>query len=131
MPGDVSGSESGMVFTLLNPILRLILPDYMVTEHLIRKLAHFSEYCVLGAEMMIYIQSVNKTLTINKLVNTLLTGLTVAFIDETIQIFSGRGPMIIDMWIDLAGFTTGAGILYLILALFKHSQKSHKQQNCL
>ena len=120
MPGSVSGSESGMVFALLDPVLRLILPDDIVTEHLVRKLAHFSEYWILGAEMLIYsslrgrLRSDNGTLKLKILLNILLSGLAVAFIDETIQMFSGRGPMIADMWIDLAGFTVGAGILCLI-----------------
>ena len=30
----------------------------------------------------------------------------IAFLDETVQIFSGRGPEISDVWIDIFGFLT-------------------------
>lgn len=34
----------------------------------------------------------------------------IAFIDETIQIFSGRGPQIADVWLDVFGAFCGAAI---------------------
>ena len=36
-----------------------------------------------------------------------VTGLVAAFLDETIQIFSGRGSDIRDVWIDLIGIALG------------------------
>ena len=39
---------------------------------------------------------------------TLLVAFAVAFLDETIQIFTGRGPMIQDVWIDLSGAALGS-----------------------
>ena len=121
MPGDVSSDESGFVFELLAPVLKLILPDRLVTEHLERKLAHLSEYAVLGAELAMYVSLVYE-ISIRNFVRILSFGATAAFIDETIQIFSGRGPAIADVWIDIAGCTFGAGIVCLI-SLFKQRKK--------
>ena len=113
MPGDVSSEESGFVYELLAPFLKVLLPDEWVTEHLVRKMAHFSEYAVLGVEMMA-LAGLRGRVRPQFLVNVLYSGLTVAFIDETIQIFSGRGAMIADMWIDLAGFAVGGALTFLI-----------------
>ena len=54
MPGDVSSAESGFVYEFLQPVLKAILPDEWVTELLIRKMAHFCEYALLGVEMAAY-----------------------------------------------------------------------------
>ncbi len=105
MPGDVSGEESGFVYRIFKPVLDVFLPDTWVTEHLVRKIAHYSEYAVLGAEMFLYTVWFGDG-SRRQLANTFFSGLTVAFLDETIQIFSGRGSAVADMWIDLAGFTT-------------------------
>ena len=113
MPGDVSSAESGFVYDVIEPVLRFLLPDAWVTEHLVRKMGHFCEYGVLGVEMLTLV-ALRGRVRLRFLVNTLLTGLLVAFIDETIQIFSGRGPMIADMWIDIAGFTLGGAVVLLI-----------------
>ena len=40
-----------------------------------------------------------------------------AFLDETIQIFSGRGPDIKDVWLDTFGSAAGILITLLILSL--------------
>lgn len=115
MPGDVSGEESGFVFRVMSPVLKVLLPDAWVTEHLVRKLAHFTEHGVLGAELTLY-AAFYKDLSKRRIVNIIFSGLAVAFLDETIQIFSGRGPAIADVWIDLFGFTTGLLIVRLSLA---------------
>jgi VanZ family protein len=50
-------------------------------------------------------------------------GLTVAFLDETIQLFvPGRSGKIVDVWIDLAGFSFTMGIVLLI------TRKKRKQE---
>lgn len=122
MPGEVSSDESGFVFELLAPLLKLILPDSIVTEYLIRKLAHFSEYAVLGVELALYVSFVYE-ISLRNFARILYFGATVAFIDETIQIFSGRGPAIADVWIDIAGCTAGAGIVCLINIVRHRSRK--------
>lgn len=115
MPVPVSKAESGYFLDFLKPFFGIFLPDEAVTDHLIRKMAHFSEYGVMGMEMTLYLQ-VAKGIKPKLLVNTLFSGLAIAFIDETIQIFPGRGPLITDLWIDLAGFTLGG--LVMCLAVF-------------
>ena len=114
---DLSSEESGRIFKLLYPILTRILPDSMVTDHLVRKCAHFTEYTVLGMELSgLFTIKGRRRLFRDGMVflPAFFTGFLVAFIDETIQIFSGRGPMIADVWLDSLGVFTGALIITLI-----------------
>ena len=97
MPVDASRKESSTVLELLRPLLALLVGTENVTLHLVRKLAHFTEFFCLGCVL------------------ALLTG----FIDETIQIFSGRGPAIRDVWLDFSGAAAAILILAAVRLLSK------------
>ena len=138
VPRSASADESGYFLKILYPVLSVILGTGGVTNHLIRKIAHFTEYFILGTELRLY-QNVRtsgaevpfgttppaKRGSFMKGIHRLLHGrmLTsvrfafyIAFIDETIQIFSGRGPQIADVWLDVLGAFCGAGIVSLLSA---------------
>ena len=51
MPGDLSEEESSRALELLRPFLEIFFGKGNVTDHLVRKLAHFSEYALLGCEL--------------------------------------------------------------------------------
>ena len=46
----------------------------------------------------------------------------VALLDETVQIFSDRGPAISDVWIDVLGYFVANILVYLIAFLVKKLQ---------
>lgn len=112
MPRVQSAGESGFFLELLRPILSSFLPDEWVTDHLVRKIAHFTEYGALGVELVLLIRVIKVNKGWKWLLNTAYIGLTIALIDETIQIFSARGPMIEDVWLDLAGYALCGGIVW-------------------
>ena len=116
MSREVSSEESGFVMQLLTPLLELFVGKGNVTEHLVRKLAHFSEFALLGAELCLYFTGKRKRKSAGLLL-ALAHGLFAAFFDETLQIFSGRGPMIQDVWIDFAGVITGALCILVLMTL--------------
>lgn len=117
--GDISSAESGWVRKLVSPVLELIFGKGNVTDHLVRKLAHFSEYTVFGVELAFLFRNARfKGLPI-----IFFHGLGVAFIDETIQIFSGRGPEIVDVWIDLGGAVFGA-VIGILIRMIKAKDES-------
>ena len=106
MPASVSSNESSFVMNLIRPVLELFVGRGNVTEHLVRKLAHFSEYFVLSVVL-----SFRKN---KKFLNGLLTAFVIAFLDETIQIFSdGRSAQLTDVWLDMSGVLT-ANLLCLL-----------------
>ena len=125
-----SSSRSGKVTEAINGVLASV-GGGAVTEHFIRKLAHFSEYGLEGVltvlVFMVYClkpQEEDKgaersecasrsggtnCLKSQKLRRAiLLTGLLTAIVDESIQFFSaGRSPGAGDVCIDMAGFACG------------------------
>ena len=72
-------------------------------EQYIRKIAHFTEYGLLGIEIAVYLMLFTRRKW-STLALAMTTPLFVGFADETIQRFSGRGPSIDDVWIDIGGF---------------------------
>ena len=111
-----SAAESGWLFEHIGGLLRLIFGPERATEHLLRKLAHFSEFFLLGAEMYLLAAEYKRTGAAAS-AGVLLRCNFCALIDETIQIFSGRGPEIKDVWLDTFGAASGILITLLILSV--------------
>ena len=84
----------------------------------VRKLAHLLEYCALGALLPLFFASFLKPKSL-RLALTVSLGFSVPLIDETIQIFSNRGPSLTDVWIDVAGFAVGCAMVYLAFFIKK------------
>ena len=103
-----SSSASDFVADVLSAIFGKEVKNM---THLIRKLAHFFEYAVLGAVFCIVKEKLKKFNT----ETVILIGLLCALCDETIQLFSaGRSGQIGDIWIDFCGFLSGLGVFFLI-----------------
>ncbi len=114
MPVAASEGESSAVLELLRPLLEPVFGRENVTVHLVRKLAHFTEFFALGCVLALLLPfRLRSQLSAGEL--ALLTG----FIDETIQIFSGRGPAIRDVWLDLSGAAAAILILASARALLR------------
>lgn len=105
LPPEKSTEQSDTV----KDIIVEILPDNSKAENFVeeymRKIAHFTEYGLLGIELAVYLLLFHRR-------RPALFGLAltvpffVGFIDESIQSLSGRGPLIEDVWIDIGGFAT-------------------------
>lgn len=95
--------------------------SWSLTEHLIRKAGHFCEYGLLGIEYAVFMQKCQRqswrgrTNSGQKIFNCAALGLMTAVIDESIQIFSGRGPMVADILLDFCGFGSGFIITEILL----------------
>lgn len=117
LPADVSSVISGN-------LMRFICSlngngDETVSDGYLRKFAHAFEYACLGTEIFLLIR-----FNIKKYVSSaVLFGLSVAVIDETIQLFSeGRGSQIKDIWIDMLGFFIGTFITLTFLRNVKNNK---------
>lgn len=108
MPGEGSGSLSlGVVHMIQDGLMHLRLPYAWVSNFLIRKCAHFSEYAVLGILSCLAFKTEYKTRNFKLLLQVILL-LSVPCIDETIQLFvPGRCGALMDVMIDLSGAFTG------------------------
>ena len=118
---EQSSDESAWVLQLVTPILELFVGKGMVTEHLVRKLAHFAEFALLGFELLFWFSGVREKRK-DMLLLAMAHGLFAALTDETIQLFSARGSQVQDVWLDLAGATTGAAFALLITSLIRKRQ---------
>lgn len=111
--GDLSGS-------LLQELLALF--PFLAGEnahHILRKLAHFSEFAALGL-----LCSARRRMDGKLTPSFFLFGLAPACIDETIQlVVPGRASSLIDVWIDAAGFAFGC-LISLGFAII--ARKIHK-----
>lgn len=72
----------------------------------VRKLAHFTEFCVLGTLLRARWQGARQETSL-----PLLLGLLTAVTDESIQAFTGRTSSVFDVWIDFAGVTAGVVLM--------------------
>ncbi len=86
-----------------------------------RKLAHVTEFTVLGIILAIIIKGMMRV----SCGWVLLAGMSTALIDETIQLFTGsRTSSVKDVWIDMSGFCTG--VIVIMLAMFIWRAVKHR-----
>ena len=77
-----------------------------VTDHLVRKLAHFAGFGLMGVWLALFI-TMRGRVRLQSIVNCLFFGLSVAVLDETLQLLSDRGSQVSDVLLDFAGATSG------------------------
>ena len=104
-----SSSASQAVQDFLQGLLRRLghpAAAARLTEHMVRKAAHFCEYMLEGFLLLLGVRLFSRKLRF--LSWPALLGLLTALCDETIQLFyAGRGSSVTDVWIDFAGVVTG------------------------
>jgi VanZ family protein len=114
------------VLELLRPLLSVIFSPENVTDHLVRKIAHFTEFGALGAELVLLTILLRK-LKWQSVVNCLFAGLVVALTDETIQLFSLRGSQVADVDLDFSGVVAGVLVMLLLYQIVKAIRRAkHK-----
>lgn len=120
LPREMSSALSRFV----GSILSLFLPgDATAAEGeghgILRKLAHFCEFCSLGA-LLSWLFWMVKDRALAAVPLAAATGVCIAAVDEIIQIFvPGRGPHIRDVGIDSLGVALGVATVWLLVVLRK------------
>lgn len=96
-----------------------------LSDHFVRKAAHVFEYFVLGVLLTSFfgrLRPLNCILVFAAVV-------PVAVIDETIQIFTGRGPAVRDVMFDICGYAAGFLIVMLIKGCLNKRKKTLNYNN--
>ena len=127
--GDVSETASGRVLLLMKKVFtRLGMPGAAnhLTDHIVRKLAHFCEYALEGFLLTLCLRVYTRHFFVH-ISWPILGGLLTALTDETIQIFTGRGPQIQDVWLDFAGGVTGLLVMLALWALLRRAFRSRRR----
>lgn len=123
--GTLSSAESGTVTRFLLGILHNfgITVSYDLFHHFVRKLAHFSEYALLGLLTCVAIK--HKPLINNRKLNWLLFGVIPPLLDETIQLFvPGRCGALKDSLLDMSGFLSGSLFFWFCFFIYKCFRKN-------
>ena len=116
--GSVSSSKSDGIANYISNIISFIDKDLLI--FIIRKLAHITEYLILGILFLNVLKDYN-------IINTKLVIITILFCfsfaisDEVHQLFiQNRSGKITDILIDTLGSSIGVIIYYLILKRKKY-----------
>ena len=112
LPVKESAEVSDKVGEIIEEIIPPEKPAGQFVQKNIRKLAHFTEFAILGIWASLYALFFMKRK--NALVAIFPFGLITATLDETVQIFSKRGPSVKDIWIDMAGYSCSVVILFTV-----------------
>ena len=121
-------TESSQTSGHLEKIVMVVLDRYFhgqITDqqaiidqvsHIVRKLAHFTEFAALGFFLMLHLPDRNKGWLWSG-----IAGICYAISDEVHQIFvPGRGPGVIDVCIDGLGVLAGIVVMCMLLSLIEH-----------
>ena len=135
--GEESGEMSGQLTTW---VLNLIIPDFesfsperqeairSTVGLLVRKLAHFSEYALLGFSLMLHVAQVQKKIAVRlPWLWAWGIGTLYAATDEFHQGFvAGRGPSVVDVMIDSSGVIAGVLLMCWILHRRRITKKTFR-----
>lgn len=128
--GALSSARSQAVMQKINEILSVVNLGSL-SEHTVRKLAHFAEFTLEGFLLMLCLR-VYTNRFVRHISWPLLGGMTTALLDETIQRFiPNRTSQVTDVWIDMAGVVFGALIALILLLIVRGLMAFHtvKKEN--
>lgn len=118
MPAGVSDGESIGIAEYLTSLLRNMGLNIEITNHFLRKAAHFSEYTAMGLLFTLCGYCFDRIKPYRYALPVLFAGLMTALLDETVQLFAeGRAGMIEDVWLDFSGVLTGFAVMLVICML--------------
>lgn len=115
--GAISGSVAQILKSIVDPRDRI---PYGTFEHGVRKLAHFTEFGMLGFCCMGLTDGVFRRGSRWRVLLPVLAVPVIAAADEASQFFSeGRGPGVLDVCIDSAGGFSGICLMAVLLILLR------------
>ena len=109
---EQSADISGGLLELIRPLLE-VLGLECENDHWLRKLAHFCEFALLGAEFSA-LSFLKYKIRFWDYSLCALYCLAAATADETIQYFSGRYPHILDVLLDFSGSVCGIALVCIV-----------------
>ena len=89
-------------------------------DHILRKLAHFCEFGLLGLELASLVW-LRLNLSLKSFFLAAAASLAVAVTDETLQYFTGRSCQLSDVLLDFSGAVCGIVGIWIISLLIKKS----------
>ena len=127
VPATQSAAQSLSVLERLTALLEWLGLPVTVGHTILRKMAHMSEFALLGVLWETALVTGTKGRKSWHCVQSACTlCLLTAMVDETIQVFvPGRGSQVTDVWIDFAGACLGVAIA-AVLGWFLRRRRSSR-----
>ena len=119
-PAVESSNQSQGLLKMIEKAFPFIVHTLGLTEHVLRKMAHFGEYLILG---MLLAQTVKVYgfFLVGQLWLVPLSGFLMASVDEGIQLFTeGRSCQLSDVMLDLCGVITGL-LIWRFIRFFRRN----------
>ena len=117
---EISGNSSGFITDLLNRICSSLKLKIFLSEEIVRTMAHFCEFGLLGVMALCTSLSFFGVKLQSFLISISVFCVT-AVTDECIQLFSdGRAFQLSDILIDISGGLLGATAVFLIALLIRN-----------
>lgn len=114
-PASISDEQSKGILVTIVTFLENIGISSNLTNHMIRKSAHFIEYFILGCLLLTTTKAFTPYLK-KHIFTALFLGLFIPVCDETIQLFvEGRSGQVQDILLDFSGVVTGFIIIFMII----------------
>lgn len=114
IPESKSAHESLWVSeNIINPIFSWF--GLTADKNIVRKIAHAVEFFILALIISLWWK---------KPIKSFYAGFTLAFLDESVQLITGRGALISDVWIDLIGVIIGTFIGFVITKMYTKSKNT-------
>lgn len=113
-----SKEKSLGVLDRLRPLLELVVGKGNATDHLVRKLAHFTEFGALGGELALLL-ALRRRMGLQGLANCLFAGLCAAVTDEALQLLSDRGSQVQDVLLDFGGVFAGVAVVAVVAVMWR------------
>ena len=115
VPASGSSGMSHAVLDAVRGVLRdANLPYAWLTNFIVRKSAHFSEYMLLGI-LVTQALAGERALSLRRLAMASFVLVCVPALDETIQLFTpGRSGQVSDVMLDCCGAATGVAVRSLV-----------------
>ncbi|MBE6824056.1 MAG: VanZ family protein [Ruminococcaceae bacterium] len=112
-----SDAQSFSVREFLNSVLHSLNLSIVLSDHFVRKCAHFVEYFVLGTLLFFTVKLYLSKNSV-KIFSAVAIGLAVAIVDESIQLFSvGRSAQFSDVLLDFFSVCTAVTMLYFAVKM--------------
>lgn len=135
--GEASSGRSSAVTDGINAVLGWLGMRVTVSELLVRKLAHVSEYMLVGFLLTFTLRVYTRRMAAF-ISWPILLGLLIALCDETLQLATpGRSGQITDVWIDFSGIALGIGVALVAIriasAIYMHvvKRRSRKEETIM
>lgn len=122
---EESVKDSDAVVGMIGPLLERLFGDKIESiSFVVRKLAHFTEFAVLGLATSALVLTIGMGRRWNLLGYGLTFCLVIAIADEIIQGFVGRGSAARDVLIDFCGAIFGFFVILLIAKMKMRKTKN-------